>query len=26
LYIHDFNDDGKITRSSAYYSSKVLED
>ncbi len=26
LYIHDFNDEGKITRSSAYYSSKVLED
>ena len=26
LYIHDFNDEGKITRSMAYYSSKVLED
>jgi len=26
LYIHDFNDDGKITRSNAYFSSKVLED
>jgi hypothetical protein len=26
LYIHDFNDKGKITRQMAYYSSKVLED
>jgi len=26
LYIHNFNDEGKITRSNAYYSSKVLED
>jgi len=26
LYIHNFNDEGKITRSMAYFSSKVLED
>jgi hypothetical protein len=26
LYIHNFNDEGKITRQMAYYSSKVLED